>query len=130
MMHSLVSHSVKEYYADCVGTRKIVEKGMTSIVRYSGVTVLNIKDVVSQVATAYPVISIDLFGPYANGEATEYSDVDLLVCFDEQTASLFDLSGLKLDIQEKLQKNVDVVAGPLKADSYIIIDTKVRIYES
>jgi predicted nucleotidyltransferase len=93
-------------------------------------TVLNIKDVVSQVATAYPVISIDLFGSYANGEATEYSDVDLVVCFDEQTASFFDLSGLKLDIQEKLQKKVDVVAGPLKADSYLVIDKKVRIYES
>jgi predicted nucleotidyltransferase len=93
-------------------------------------TVLNIKDAVSQVAPAYPVISIDLFGSYANGEATEYSDIDLLVCFDEKTASLFDVSGLKLDIQEKLQKKVDVVAGPLKTDSYMIIKRKVRIYES
>jgi len=50
-MHSLVCLSVKEYYADCVGTRKIVEKGMFSIVRYSGMRVFNIKDVVSQVAT-------------------------------------------------------------------------------
>jgi hypothetical protein len=40
------------------------------------------------------------------------------------------VSGLKLDIQEKLQKKVDVVAGPLKTDSYMIIKRKVRIYES
>ena len=92
-------------------------------------TVTTIRDIVSQVAQAYPVISIDLFGSYADGEATEDSDVDLLVCFDERIASLFDLSGLKLDIQEKLHTKVDVVAGPLKEESYLIINKKVRIYE-
>ena len=75
-------------------------------------TITKIRDVIGQVAPAYPVISIDLFGSYANDEATEDSDVDLFVCFNEKKASLFDLSGLKLDIQEKLNKKVDVVAGP------------------
>ncbi|HYE10153.1 MAG TPA: nucleotidyltransferase domain-containing protein [Patescibacteria group bacterium] len=93
-------------------------------------TVTNIKDVVGKVASAYPVISIDLFGSYANGEATENSDVDLLVYFDERKASLFDLSGLKLDLQEKLNMKVDVVAGPLKEESYLTIKKRVRIYEA
>ena len=89
-----------------------------------------IKDVVGQIAPAYPVISIDLFGSYANDEATIDSDVDLLVCFDERIASLFDLSGLKLDIQEKINKKVDVVAGPLKEGSHLTFKKKIRIYEA
>jgi len=40
------------------------------------------------------------------------------------------MSGLKVDIQEKLNTKVDVVAGPLKENSYLTIDKKVRIYES
>jgi hypothetical protein len=92
------------------------------------VTITDIRDVVVQIAPAYPVLSIDLFGSFASGENTEDSDVDLLVYFDEKVASLFDMSGLKLDIQEKLNTKVDVVAGPLKENSYLTIDKKVRIY--
>jgi len=92
------------------------------------VTIVDIKNVVVQVAPLYPVLSIDLFGSFVNGESTENSDVDLLVYFDEKVASLFDMSGLKLDIQDKLNTKVDVVAGPLKENSYLTIDKKVRIY--
>jgi predicted nucleotidyltransferase len=94
------------------------------------VTIEDIKNVVAQVAPLYQVLSIDLFGSYANGDSTETSDVDLLVYFDEKTATLFDLSGLKLDIQDKLNTTVDVVAGPLKETSYLTIGKKVRIYEA
>jgi len=90
----------------------------------------HIKEVVCQVAPAYPVLTIDLFGSFANHEEKEQSDVDLLVCFDEKKASLFDISGLRFDIQEKLNRDVDVVAGPLKSDSLLIIKNKVRLYES
>lgn len=91
-------------------------------------TIAEIKEAVLQIAPLYPVISIDLFGSYANGKNEKDSDVDLLVYFDERFASLFDLSGLKIDIQEKLNTKVDVVAGPLKENSYLAIDKKVRIY--
>ena len=93
-------------------------------------TFKSIKEAVKQVAPMYPVYSIDLFGSYANEESTEVSDVDLLVCFDTKTASLFDISGLKFDLQEKLKKKVDIVAGPLNKDSYLSIKKKVRIYEA
>lgn len=93
-------------------------------------TITDIKKAVVQVAPSYPVLSIDLFGSFASEENTEDSDVDLLVCFDEKVASLFDMSGLKLDIQEKLNTKVDVVAGPLKENSYLTINKKVRIYEA
>lgn len=42
-------------------------------------TVTDIKDVVTKIAAQYRVISIDLFGSYANDESTEKSDIDLLV---------------------------------------------------
>jgi len=94
------------------------------------VTITDIKNAVVQVAPSYPVLSIELFGSYANGENSEDSDVDLLVYFDKKVASLFDLTGLKLDIQEKLKTKVDVVAGPLKENSFLTIDKKIRIYEA
>ena len=93
-------------------------------------TITDIKNAVFQVAPSYPVRSINLFGSFANEKNTEDSDVDLLVYFDEKVASLFDMSGLKLDIQEILRTKVDVVAGPLKENSYLTIDKKVRIYEA
>lgn len=49
-----------------------------------------------------------IFGSTARGEATESSDLDLLVELPD-TASLFDLVGLELDLEERLGKKVDVV---------------------
>lgn len=82
------------------------------------------------IAPTYPVLRVELFGSYATGEATERSDIDLLVYFDETKASLFDLSGLKLDIEDVLHMKVDIVAGPLKSGSYLTIEKKVQIYEA
>jgi predicted nucleotidyltransferase len=93
-------------------------------------TIAKIKDIVSQIAPSYPIISVDLFGSYATNEATETSDVDLLVYFDRKTATLFDLIGLKQSIEDELNLKVDVVAGPLNKDSYLTIDKKIRIYEA
>ena len=50
-----------------------------------------------------------LFGSFARGEATEQSDIDLLIEFAERNKSLLDLAGLKIELQEKLGRNVDVV---------------------
>lgn len=54
----------------------------------------------------------------------------MLVYFDEKAADLFDVSGLKFDIQEKLNADIDVVAEPLKENSYLTNDKEVRIYEA
>ena len=89
-----------------------------------------IQNAVAKIAALYPVRSIDLFGSYADGEATRKSDVNLLIYFDEKTASLFDLIGLKQDIEDGINKKVDIVAGPLKENSLLTINKKVRIYEA
>jgi len=49
-----------------------------------------------------------VFGSLAQGEGTESSDLDLLVTLEEKR-SLLDLVGLKLDIEDLLQRPVDVV---------------------
>lgn len=49
-----------------------------------------------------------LFGSIVREEATEKSDIDLLVEF-EGKKSLLDLAGLKLELEELAGKSVDVV---------------------
>ncbi len=51
---------------------------------------------------------VRVFGSVARGEATGTSDVDFLVDL-EPDRSLFDLGGLLMDLQDLLQRNVDVV---------------------
>lgn len=60
---------------------------------------------------AHGVSALYLFGSVARDEATVSSDVDLLVEFSS-VPSLFDLSRLRLDLQDRLGRNVDLVYGP------------------
>ena len=50
-----------------------------------------------------------IFGSTARGDETKKSDVDLLVEFKNRKITLFDLGGLKVDLEEKLKRKVDVV---------------------
>ena len=94
------------------------------------ITLKEIENIVCKVAPNYPVKFIDLFGSYANDKVKKDSDIDLLVYFNEKSATLFDLIGIKLDIEDQLCIKVDIVAGPIKIDSYLIINKKIRIYEA
>ncbi len=49
-----------------------------------------------------------IFGSTARGEEKKGSDIDILVSFKKRV-SLLDLGGLKADLEEKLDKKVDVV---------------------
>ena len=49
-----------------------------------------------------------LFGSFAQGRQNKSSDVDFLVEF-EGGRSLLDLSGLKIDLQELLGRDVDII---------------------
>jgi predicted nucleotidyltransferase len=49
-----------------------------------------------------------LFGSYVRGDNNETSDIDILVELPDN-ATLFELGGLKVTLEEKLKKNVDVV---------------------
>ena len=73
-----------------------------------------------------------LFGSQARGEATEKSDVDLLVEFSKnKEPGLFGFVGFKLELEKKLQRRVDILTynsiHPLLKD--IIISDQKIIYE-
>ena len=71
-------------------------------------TIEQIRQIALPIAAAYGVKSMRLFGSYARGEATESSDVDLLI--DRGTIrSGFVLGGLYADLRDGLQKNLDMV---------------------
>lgn len=61
-----------------------------------------------RVAARYGAGNVRLFGSVVRGEACAASDVDFLVDMDPDR-SLMDLAGLVLDLQELLDRKVDVV---------------------
>jgi len=67
-----------------------------------------IKDTLIEVLKKYGVKRAALFGSIVRGEAIQDSDIDLLVEF-EGRKSLLDLVGLKLELQELLGREVDVI---------------------
>lgn len=67
-----------------------------------------LKDLKPELRRRYKVKEIGLFGSFVHGLQREDSDIDVLVEF-EGKADLFDLVGLGLFLEEKLQRKVDVV---------------------
>ena len=64
----------------------------------------------------YKVRDVGLFGSFVRGEQKASSDIDVLVDFTEE-ADLFDLVGLALFLEDKLQRKVDVIPkGALRAE--------------
>ena len=59
-----------------------------------------------------------IFGSYARGEQKKNSDVDILVEIKKRI-SLFDFAGIKIELEEKLGKKVDLV-------EYKIINPRIR----
>ncbi len=69
------------------------------------------RDEILEVAASNRAGNVRVFGSVARGEARPDSDVDFLVEF-EPGASLLDLSGLHLDLEELLGRPVHVVELP------------------
>lgn len=65
-------------------------------------------DTIIETMLPYKPVRIGIFGSYARNEETPDSDVDILYEFGIPY-SLFDLGGMKLDLEEKLNKEVDLV---------------------
>ena len=66
------------------------------------------KKTLIEVLKRHDVKKAALFGSVVRGDATEESDIDLLVEF-EGRKRLLDLEGLQLELQEALRKKVDVL---------------------
>lgn len=63
---------------------------------------------IKPILLSFEVKRASLFGSFATGNATESSDIDILVEFGEGK-SLFDLIRLEMKIEEVLNRKVDVI---------------------
>lgn len=66
------------------------------------------KKAIIEILRKYEVKKASFFGSVVRREATRESDIDLLVEF-EGRKSLLDLAGLKIELEELLQRKVDVL---------------------
>jgi len=96
----------------------------------SGIELKQLKEKVTPIFEKYGVIRAGVFGSFARGETTKKSDIDFLIKFGPKT-SLFDLGGMKIDLEEKLKKEVDLVsvrAVNKRLKPYIMADL-INFYE-
>ncbi len=66
------------------------------------------RDAILKIASRHGAKNVRVFGSVARGQARSDSDVDFLVDL-EPGRSLFDLGGLLMDLQDLLERKVDVV---------------------
>jgi predicted nucleotidyltransferase len=84
-----------------------------------------IQDLVQQTAKRYDIKSVKLFGSYANGSATEESDIDLLVEYLHQP-TLTNFLGFQNYLQDKLNIHVDIVEYPIDNEYLLFKDFDIN----
>jgi predicted nucleotidyltransferase len=72
-------------------------------------TIDEIKSIVAPIARDYEIDLVYLFGSYARGEATEESDIDLLIK-GFKSKKPWAYPGLFVDMEEAFNKKVDIVS--------------------
>ena len=88
-------------------------------------------DIIIRSMMPYNPVRIAIFGSVARGEDTEKSDVDILYRL-EKTVGLFNLIRIKDDLEQKLNRKVDLVSERFvhpKLQPYIMKDLKI-IYDN
>ena len=83
---------------------------------------------IASVADQYSLTRASYFGSYADGTATEQSDLDILVEFAKPVITFYDLIGLKLALEKLLELKVDVIRTPIPQKSTLIINKTVPAY--
>ena len=134
---SLRSFKSYENDKDKIGTFKynfIIEKisALNPIDEDHGILTPDyISDKCSKVLSDYPVHYCILFGSYANGSATDTSDVDLLISSDVKGLKFYEMTE---KLRVSLRKRVDVLdINQLKNNIELtdeILKNGIRIYEN
>ncbi|MGM9703981.1 MAG: nucleotidyltransferase family protein [Prevotella sp.] len=87
---------------------------------------------IQQYLATQPVERAWLFGSFSRGEEREDSDVDILVSIDRSVhVGLIKLSGMLLEIQDRLNRKVDLVTekGLMDFARASVERDKILIYE-
>ena len=77
-----------------------------------------IKSKIVKILKKNNVVRAGIFGSYARGEEKKNSDIDILVEINDKI-SLFDFAGIKIELEEKLGRKVDLV-------EYKIINPRIK----
>lgn len=73
-------------------------------------TLDELKERITPVAQKYQLRAVYLFGSYARNEATDASDVDILIDRNGSIIrGMFDMGGLYNDLRESVGKEIDLV---------------------
>lgn len=88
-----------------------------------------IKNAIHKIAPKYEIERVYLFGSYARGDANEDSDFDFRIV-GGNFRSLYDLIAFRLDLEDTLGREVDVVQTKNMRDSFYqaIQDEEVLMY--
>lgn len=93
-------------------------------------TIEDLKTILTPIAKQYGVNRLSVFGSVARGEATEKSDVDLLVDLPKGWG-LLELSGMYADIEKVLNCSIDLVTTGIEDRQFLskIQQDEVILYE-
>ena len=73
-------------------------------------TIAELRERILPITQKYKIPAVYLFGSYARNEATDKSDVDILIDREGSTIrGLFDLGGLYTELRESVGKEIDLV---------------------
>ena len=73
-------------------------------------TLDDLRERIAPIARKYQIPAVYLFGSYARNEASDNSDVDILIDREGSTIrGMFDMGGLYAELQSSIGKNVDLV---------------------
>lgn len=118
-----------------VGNNLALLKKLISFVDKSKAIIMSTQTMAQVIADYFkqqPVVKAWLFGSYSRGEERPDSDVDILITLDKKAnVGLFKLSGMSLDLQDLLNKRVDLVTdkGLLPFARETADRDKILIYE-
>ena len=86
-----------------------------------------IKNAIIPLKSKYDLKHVDVFGSYADGSATDESDLDLLVEFETDAVSLITLNNLQYELEEVFGISVDVIHSPIPVESNLEIKSILEI---
>jgi len=88
-----------------------------------------IAEAVAKTAMRFSLKKVSYFGSYAEGVATEESDLDILVEFFNPHVSLWTVEDFKNRLEEELNISVDVVYEPLSTLAISDVENIIPVYE-
>lgn len=91
--------------------------------------IVELKNIILPVLKKHHITKAGIFGSFAKAEATEASDIDILVELGKKI-SLLDFVGIKLELEDALDREVDLVEyqSIKPALRERILEEEIRIY--